>query len=95
MVHIRLLPIHWPNIENIYDKNNNTMPQHHSNPDPVTFLSELYYDMHKAKDKLLQIKELPEFNHIFSEGEKCSIEQMIKKLERRTESIRSLQKDFA
>lgn len=62
--------------------------------EPVQFLSELHFDMHKAKDKLLQIKELPEYTRIFSAGEKGSIEHIIKKLEAKTECIKELQRHF-
>jgi len=60
-------------------------------PDPVQILSSMYFNMTKAKDLLMQVRELPMHKEIFKPGEQTSIDIMIQKTEERMEFIKELQ----
>lgn len=74
-----------------YDKSNNRL---FKDSDTNTFLSRLHFDMVGAKDKLLQLRELPEYGQIFTDGERCSIDHMIKQMEARLQGVKELQRHF-
>lgn len=59
--------------------------------DPVQILSSMYFYMTKAKDLLMQVRELPMYNDIFKPGEQTSIDIMIQKTDERMEFIKELQ----
>lgn len=74
-----------------YDKSNNAM---FKDPDTIHFLSRLHFDIVGAKDRLTQLKELPEYQNIFTQGERGAIQHMIAKCEDRLQGIKELQKHF-
>lgn len=69
--------------------------QEFADPRPrESVLSQMIYDGNRAKDLLLQIRELLTFNELFNEGERGSIKHLIETTGNRVEGIKELQKQF-
>jgi hypothetical protein len=62
--------------------------------DIAEWLSEMIYAANKAKDLLMQSKELPLAKEIFGTGELTSIDQIAKRLEKRLTLLIELQKEL-
>lgn len=58
------------------------------------FLRNLSTDISTAKNKLIELSEMKRFDDLFTNGERCSIQQIIKKLEDRSSATKELQKHF-
>lgn len=74
-----------------YNKANNELFK-----DPIASLtiSELIKQLSNAKFNLSEIKELPMYKDLFTQGERCSIDELIKKIEYRINLSQGFQKSF-
>ena len=58
---------------------------------PQQKLSQMYYDLTRAKNLLMQVRELPSFQEVFTPGEVESLTQMVKRIETKHKAIVMLQ----
>jgi hypothetical protein len=87
---LRVIRTKNPN-EMSYNKENN---KYFKNTDSISAISEMIYQLNNAKDHFLQVRELPMYKDLFTEGEKGSIDAIIKQIEYRTKLSHDLQKSF-